>query len=554
MDTKNVIQPLSPDYYLKNFRTLLDFVFHHYANILNETDDRFYGSFGCLPENAQMLYVRLISRKPEVFRYDRLKYPEIHRLKEAAEALHSEGFLSDAETIPDETKLRTFTKPEILEMLREYPEAIKAVSKLGKDDLINYTINYYSDLIHIKLKDDHKFLIPEYRHLVSIYMLLFFGNTRQTLSDSILEDIGVLRYAGYQLTGANGIFTSRKIAEEWIEASRSKEDFNEALREKDAGLALSIAEQVYHRSYHPRITEKLRNLLGRAGQLLEREGAYEHAVRYYAASAIPSYRERHVRVLLKQDKTFEARQVFQSIHKNPLSPGEEEFVRRFESRLEERSVKSKTVVTDSFPVYEIELRHHDTKQSIEQAVLIALEKKGYRGFYAENHLWKALFGLLFWDVIFTEVDGQFFNPYQRGPADLFDPEFRNRRAQALKQRLEKIKTMADLAGKVTASYHERVHTANHLINWKKVSCEMMESVVSVVPGDHLTAIFDRMSRNLKLFTSGFPDLFLFTQESTGYMLAEVKGPGDQLRANQKGWMRYFRAKGIPFRIIKASFV
>ena len=57
-----------------------------------------------------------------------------------------------------------------------------------------------------------------------------------------------------------------------------------------------------------------------------------------------------------------------------------------------------------------------------------LLRLGCNGYFLENAIWTSIFGLAFWDIIFTNVPGAFFNEFQRGPADAFAPSFyRSRR-------------------------------------------------------------------------------------------------------------------------------
>jgi hypothetical protein len=41
------------------------------------------------------------------------------------------------------------------------------------------------------------------------------------------------------------------------------------------------------------------------------------------------------------------------------------------------------------------------------------------------------------------------------------------------------------------------------------------------------------------------DLIQFWPAERSYRLIEVKGPGDRLKDNQRGWLRFFAQHGIP---------
>ncbi len=85
---------LPPDYYLKNFRSLLEWVQLRYEDLLNPDELDFIAAFNRLNKPAQCLLVRLCSRKGPVFRLGKLNYPEIPSLDKAAEQLIAHNLLS----------------------------------------------------------------------------------------------------------------------------------------------------------------------------------------------------------------------------------------------------------------------------------------------------------------------------------------------------------------------------------------------------------------------------------------------------------------------------
>ena len=63
---------LAPDYYLKNFRFLVQWVDERYADLLSAEEQHFIQQFYQLDTDAQCLLVRLSSRKGPLFRRDKL--------------------------------------------------------------------------------------------------------------------------------------------------------------------------------------------------------------------------------------------------------------------------------------------------------------------------------------------------------------------------------------------------------------------------------------------------------------------------------------------------
>ena len=545
---------LPPDYYLVNFETLLAFVFDRYAGILNVEDQDFYHQYETLTEPARMLYVRLINRKGPLFRLDKLHYPEIPSIPEAAVELSDEGFIRTTETLTITDHLVLLTRKELMSLIPEKKGKNRSISRLSKHDLMDYITDRYKDSVKLLLKD-YPFVFPAHREKVNLYLLLFFGNTHQTLSDFILEDIGALKYEKYALSGINEMFSSREIAEKRLELSMTGRLLTESILTGDASSIVEIAGSLLEDSVTEPLLPKMRKLLAEAGRALERLGNGELAMDCYGASGQPPARERMVRILAARGNHEEANSILEEMRKNPLSPEEAEFSANFDvqkARIRPKRGRNRENIFRERPM---NLNSPSGNLSIEEKALSEICRvRGVKGFYTENRLWTTLFGLAFWDIVFMEGPGRFFHPFQRGPADLFDPGFRTTREPEIAERLTELATTKNLSRWLASVYRKKQHTANFLVNWKKISEEQVRSVCNTLPGRDLACILDRMSRNLRIYTSGFPDLFVFTTDSPGYLLIEVKGPGDQLRSNQKSWMRYFMEQGIPFEILRIQTI
>ena len=66
-----------PFYYLHNFRQVLSWVEQRYDDLLDEQELAFIQAFAQLDSCAQALMVRMVMRKGELFRSDKLVYAEV---------------------------------------------------------------------------------------------------------------------------------------------------------------------------------------------------------------------------------------------------------------------------------------------------------------------------------------------------------------------------------------------------------------------------------------------------------------------------------------------
>ena len=66
-----------PLYYLRNFETVLRWVSHCHGDLLDDAERAFVAGVAAQPVAARALLTRMVMRKGELFRADKLRYPEI---------------------------------------------------------------------------------------------------------------------------------------------------------------------------------------------------------------------------------------------------------------------------------------------------------------------------------------------------------------------------------------------------------------------------------------------------------------------------------------------
>ena len=123
----------------------------------------------------------------------------------------------------------------------------------------------------------------------------------------------------------------------------------------------------------------------------------------------------------------------------------------------------------------------------------------------------------------------------------------------MEERLAELRTTVDLGPALLAVYDDKEGTANSLVSWHETVRPQLQMALERIRGPHLALVANRLSRDPGRYRRGFPDLFLLSEEEPGFELWEVKGPGDQLRPEQKGWIDYLNEQGIPARVVKVRF-
>jgi hypothetical protein len=570
--TANRVYPeeLPVGYYLDNFQRILDFVDSHYRDILSRDEMKLSLDFQSLSLDARRLYVRLVSRKGPLFRSDTLYYREIADTEAAAAQLAAAGFLQQDEPCELPEELSLLRKAEILELIAGCgPDSggdapSRSIRSWRKEQLVELALTLPGD-VRTWIRGRFHIYRPQREREILIYRLLFFGNLYQDLTEFVVTDLGHVRYESYKIRKKDRLFRSREVLDQSFRLIELNDALYNAVEgrsvdEIDKNELLELLEYlpegtaVYE---DPGLRRMRDNLINAVARHLERTGDDGQALHLYRLAELPPARERRARILERLGRIEESLELCRQIVADPWEEAEQEFAERHIRKLS-RKLSPGIQKTPRFkiPQHPLELEYHPN-MGVEERVLRHFHRRGFTGYHAENILWIGLFGLAFWDIVFLSLPGCFFNRYQRGPRDLFRPEFRRRRARLIEERLLHIRRNPSWPEEILELYDLKEGIASDLVHWKFLPRELVERSVRTIPREHLVAIFDKLAEYPGGNKSGFPDLIVFAtpgrQKALPYELIEVKGPGDQLQINQKRWLRYFSSHGIPYRVIRVQW-
>ncbi|MFT7245132.1 MAG: hypothetical protein ACI82A_002497 [Candidatus Azotimanducaceae bacterium] len=549
-----MVEDLPTGYYLDNFRYLLTFVQGHYADVLSDAELNFCTDFECLTRDAQRLYVRLMGRKGPHFRHDKLSYDEISDLSHVLDQLVKSGFVARNHIDDADSWLRLATRPELLSHFDVSNRAER------KDALCTAVIAAYS-VTEIQTGLPFDLLEPQHVEALDVFRLLFFGNLYQDLTEFVLRDLGINPYEKYALDGRN--FSQRQLVDDSLLAYQLQAMAYVVMASPELCLA-EFAETFLLNleiSNDPQLSRRHCKILNRVARQLERESVRGLAMALYEKSELTPARERRTRLLVEEGQPALAIELCERICKEPLSEEEFEFALSFAPRIAKKHGLPPALVPpkqkDVYPVESICIPYIEG-QRVEQTsadwIANGREDGGDGGVvrYVENGLLPGLFGLYFWDIIFTPLSGVFFNPFQRGPADLFTEQFLGARETMIEQRLLSLDDGAATEQKIQQTFIDKFGIANYFVMWRTLDQSLISLALERIPVDQLRAVFRRMLRDLKSNRSGFPDLVVFPV-GAGYELVEIKGPGDSLQKNQKRWLRFFEQQGMSVRVINVTW-
>ena len=551
---------LPAGYHLRNFECLLDVVTSQYADLLEPAEAGFADTFRQLSVAARSLYVRLASRRGPWFRGDRLTYADVPDADAALLELALAGMTEHAGDAAPEALFDLYTRPEIDGVLRAAD--FNCPGGLSKPALIDLLVGAGLSPATLGLV---KGAVVRCRHrsVLQVFRLLFFGNLRQDLTEFVVSELGVMRYEQYQLTG-RAFFRNRAVVDDLLQVHGWARIVRTALSRSDPLELAELGARVSRWSCAPEARPRRDRLVVNIARDLERLDAREQALALYAATDQTPSRERRARVLHSLGRRADVADLCATILDDPADEAEAVFAARFCSRvlrpqrtsdlfeaaLLRRARPLARRHRRAFDCRRLELTRTGTR--VEQAVAGFFETEGTEAYFVENGLFPSLFGLLFWDVVFAELPGAFFNPFQRGPADLYNPDFQNRRRALIDARLGELDTGSTWKDRIRYHHASRNGTVSPFVAWRAVTPRLLELALERIPAHHLRAVSERLLQDPKANRSGFPDLVVFP-DTGGYRLVEVKGPGDTLQDNQKRWLHAFADFGVPASVVDVAW-
>lgn len=553
MEKELPARELEEGYYLGNFERLLATVLERYGDLLRENEHAFAQRFAALSLPARRLYVRLLSRKGPLVRRDRLAYEEIPELGAAAAELEEAGFVDAGQDLLAPEHLNLLLRGELIELGVELGLPLgKAVKRPDAQAALELAED--ARLLPLLL-ERWPALRPRGLEEVQLFRLLFFGNLYQDLKDFVLHDLGVTEFENYDLSRELRLFESREAIDSELQLRLLRQAVARHLWEGEFEPALQIAQAVLSSwdIWHRPSLRHADTLLSSVAQAAERVGQGELAYALYEKASRPPARERRVRLLAGAGALEAALELCREIEAAPRDETEASFAPFFRDKLERQlDPKKKKLRRTQPPMLELDIIRG--QETVEQQALVALAAQGRRGLYAENWLWKSLFGLAFWDIVFAPVPGAFHHPFQYGPRDLDSPTFRAARQEAIARRLAELAETTDLRPRLLATFAAKEGKANALVSWHEGSRAAIELALELVSGPQLAKVADRLSRDLGRYRRGLPDLLVEKEGEPGFELWEVKAPGDQLRPEQKSWLDYLNQAGLPAGVLKLRWI
>jgi tetratricopeptide (TPR) repeat protein len=532
-----------PFYYLNNFQRVLAWLAQRYADVLSIEEQRFIEDFIALPRPAQGLLVRMVMRKGRHFRHTKLRYAEIGDIADAVAPLLVLGWVEEQACLSVVELFDVLLKPEILLCLGhliEQPKARKSAWLQALSDQDNQPQPFRAWCPQL----EERLYSVTVMGLCDRLRLMFFGNLYQDWSEFVLADLGIFVYETVEFSTESRGLRSREDIDACVFLHECQQRF-------DAGEPLEplIARINALELDNPWLERRRGKLLFQLGQHCERMGDFALALNLYRGCTYPGARLRMIRVLERIGEYALALELGETAAQAPQSAAEHQALLRIVPRLRRKlgGPPVARAVARQVERLDLHLPRVDPTLSVEYYVQAHLHDEAAPVHYVENSLVNSLFGLLCWPAIFAPLPGAFFHPFQRGPVDLLNEDFHDRRAGLFAACFAELDD-GRYRQTIRRRYAEKWGVQSPFVFWGALSEELLDQALDCLPAEHLKHWFGRLLLDIKANRAGMPDLIQFWPQHKTYRMIEVKGPGDRLQDNQLRWLEFCHEHRMPVAV------
>uniref|UniRef100_A0A7N0SZ37 Fanconi-associated nuclease n=1 Tax=Kalanchoe fedtschenkoi TaxID=63787 RepID=A0A7N0SZ37_KALFE len=499
--------------YQENLCLLIKEVLQDNIHLFTVDELSFLESFLSLSNDCQRLFVSLYMRKGPWFRLSTISYVEILNVEEATKELSERGYfrLASAEVLLDDLKriLNVLAIPD-LRFVQNILDKRKNRSS-RKQDIITSLVSSYEGgqcpcLPAVLIKKFGVFVtISETAEsLFWRAQRLFFLNGEQDLSAFLFADLQIIKYPAYNCITTDKIFRNRSDMLSFEEAVKVAQIMDQSIEENDSHhgstlkwflLGISFLEKEHR--YIDAIT-LLRRLLSvftcdsrRGYWTLRLSIALEHIGR--PTESLTVAENGLLDPWIRAGSRLALQRRILCLGKPPR-----------QWKIPRRPLNCEAGTKSRFYGYDGE------QCGVEELALQYYSSAGgqWKSVQSESGIWLNIFGLLMWDIIFSDVPNVFYSRFQTAPLDLDTYNFYISRKDKIESHLQNIQ--AGMAEEILiASWQSNEGTSCKGVNWDRHSLSDLRAVVTCVGGSCLASLCRHLAQDYRSWSSGMPDLLLW---------------------------------------------
>lgn len=527
-------------YYLSHFLEFLSFFKGKNKALLPEPVTHFIDDFHSCEKQIQAMWVRIANRKHSLIEVKTLQHEEIAQPSDCLRVLKTMGYVGSLNDAPKEQVVSVLTKQKLFALLRRLDLPLPPAS-INKPSLNEYVLSRIATLSTLPTNLEFDYVFRKFDYELKFLLFVYFGHTRGRLDKFSMRDLGVMRTRNDAVTG-EAKFDDCADAEA-------------AFALATANDALSVCSDLPSLESLPVVTSlegkriKSRYLLNLGKQFLVQERSL--ALSALALSDCDEATEKWLRETYKDGEREQVETALLAIIDAPASEYLLTFAEDFYAR---KYLKKRTsILTDILrnATRQLELDSQYT-QAAEQGVVDWYQRHGTTAVHTENSLWRSLFGLTFWSILYADNHASLSNEFDRQPQLLRHNCFYQQCQDEIEHLLSQFKSTTQLMAHVLKTATEHYGKVNSLFIWHAALLDPIKLFLQHAGIEPVVKLLQAMCQDYSQLRDGFPDLMVIHNNQLRF--EEIKAPGDSLRRNQLVSLNALQRCGFAVSVTQVSWV
>lgn len=546
---------LPEKYYLDYYQLVIKDVRAKYMHLLKDHESALLNLLFNLSENALCLWIRFVNRKKNFLRIKDLKYKEI-KIESALKELDESGLIKQFSIFDKkyfEELAFELTKKSIVDLLKPYFK-VSELNKKNKSDLFQLLLDNENRNEFIRKLSNDEYWFCELKDSDKFLKYLYFGYICHDLTPFVIRDLGTIKYEDFEDSLLAPRFETREEIEIAWDLALASEHLYFLIKKEFRVL------EIYHwfdewnrhlkkQNWTAFALRRYNRIVIKMAYLLERSKQVEFALEVYKNTDKHPSRERRCRLYANIYQTEKAILLCEEILLNPENAHEYYFAQYFKEKLQ--GGKNRLPTSLKLSDCKIISISKEWKYRVEEGLGMFYIEKGYLAIHSENWVWRALLGLLLWDVIYDFNDEAFTSPFQRVPSSFMSKEYYLKRKEKIDNAIKVVDNKKLSKKIVKETFKRKFGIANPLVIWEETLLEFVFIILKFLNGNQLKRILTKMIENPADNLRGFPDLMIWNKHELRFI--EVKGPGDNLSYQQLFWIEFISDLGVDISAEKVVF-
>lgn len=533
---------LPAKYYLHHFHEFLGYFSAASSTLLRDKDIAFIGQFQALSEDQQCVVVRTISRKAKVLELSKLKYDEIHDIKAQFACLKAQGWFTSIGEMDARDVAQALTKPKLVALVKSVQPDAKGLASLAKAELAERFVQLAPDWQWWTHGTFDDYFTRTFDDVVDYLKFLYFGHVKGQLNQFSMRDLGIMQTRESAQT-QQARFDTLDDAQAGYFYAQSRTQLQNLSTQ--ALLALSPTHLPTARSY---LSQRLKDKYIMAVGNVIRQQDVASALGWFAVGEGDTAQERWVRDAYQLGLKDEVKAKLETIISDPASDrllyfAEDFYARKFHQK---RTSALTDMLRSATQELDIDVNY---KQDVEQGVIDYYLNEGIDAVKTENRLWRSLFGLTFWPLLFEDIGVA--TQFDRTPVVLKENRFYHKYHDAIDKVLADILTGKDLYIHITKMVGRHYGTTNGIFLWRTDLLGLVQRFLQATDIDTVKSVLLGMCQDYQGFKDGFPDLMLIDNGTVRF--EEIKSDGDSIRRNQMITMKRLQEAGFDVGICRVNW-